>query len=313
MSFRILIPIVFLMFWSAPVFAQTEEPTAIVLGLTMVDGDDEISREMTMALRMALLEHGGLDISDRLVAGESMVLVNECDDLDDACLPRIAALLNEQYVFYGTVRRSTSTDMSAGFIVTVSLFDAGSAHTISHAEDHLAFPLGEGEMIASGRRIIQRLFEGQTLYVAVPPPATTIVTPPVTPPVPAVVRDRPDWAPIGWTLVGIAGAAFIADIAIWTRIGDLNHDEGFHELRTGAPIGTNVCIGASGRNADICSEADALEIAQFIMLGLSIASAGVGSILLILQSVSSRTGESDIALRPSISSTSASLSIAGTF
>ncbi|MEM9070661.1 MAG: PEGA domain-containing protein [Myxococcota bacterium] len=97
----------------------------IVLGIRSVEGDDEISRNLTGALRQAASSVDGWIVAEAEVSLAQMTMVHGCTEPDAACMSEIANELGQQRVIYGTVRRTGAGD-EYGFALTLYMFNAES-------------------------------------------------------------------------------------------------------------------------------------------------------------------------------------------
>lgn len=103
-----------------PASAQT---SAIVLGIRSVEGDEDLARNLTGALRHAASQMPGWTISDADVTLSQMSMVHGCDEPDAACMAEIANELGQGRIVYGTVRR-TGAGSSYDFALTLYYFNA---------------------------------------------------------------------------------------------------------------------------------------------------------------------------------------------
>lgn len=124
----------------------------------------------------------------------------------------------------------------------------------------------------------------------------TVVAPPKPEPEPEESAGRP-LAWLGWTAVGVSAVMVGATAYSWLRISAIQDDPTYTEYRAAAPQGTNdVCAAASRgdtfgnpqisssdvlRVQSLCSEADTLEVLQWVFLGTAVAAGGLGAYLLL--------------------------------
>src|SRR5687768_10366687 len=89
----------------APAVARADD-SVVVLGITSMEGDDEIARNLTGALRHAASQVHGWQVSDSEVTLAQMSLAHGCGDTPDPdCLAQIASALASQRLVYGLLRR----------------------------------------------------------------------------------------------------------------------------------------------------------------------------------------------------------------
>ncbi|MCB9621301.1 MAG: PEGA domain-containing protein [Sandaracinus sp.] len=112
-----------LAFVSLPVAAQ--DTSLIVLGIRSVEGDEELARDLTGALRQAASQVPGVQVSQADVTLTQMSMVHGCDEPDAACMAEIAGELQQKRIIYGTVRR-TGAGAQYDFALTLYYFNAES-------------------------------------------------------------------------------------------------------------------------------------------------------------------------------------------
>ncbi|MET0341689.1 MAG: hypothetical protein ABW252_11860 [Polyangiales bacterium] len=76
---------------------------ATALGVRSLDGEDDLERRISHALRTSAAQLGELTVGDRVVSLEQMILSHGCDDADAACLAQIAQTLSVELLLYGEV------------------------------------------------------------------------------------------------------------------------------------------------------------------------------------------------------------------
>lgn len=102
-------------------------PTAVALadgkiaamGVRSLDGEDELERKLSTALRTAAGNLPGYTVSDREQSLEQMSLAYGCEEPDSRCLGEIARALTVDHLVYGTVIGS-----SAGHELTLYSYSA---------------------------------------------------------------------------------------------------------------------------------------------------------------------------------------------
>src|SRR5262245_3970633 len=108
----------------APGLAHAQT-TVVVLGITSLEGDDELARNLTGALRNAASHVDGWQVSENEVTLAQMALAHGCsDEPDTGCLSQIASTLGTQVIVYGILRRAATR----GFELSLSLYDAQTGH-----------------------------------------------------------------------------------------------------------------------------------------------------------------------------------------
>ncbi|MDB4990276.1 MAG: hypothetical protein JWN04_5454 [Myxococcaceae bacterium] len=96
------------------------ETSAASLGVRSLDGEDELERRLSGALRASVKGMGDFAVIDREASLEQLSLVNGCDDPEaPSCLSQIARSLPVDKLFYGTV-----VGQNGGYELTLYQFDA---------------------------------------------------------------------------------------------------------------------------------------------------------------------------------------------
>jgi len=155
---------------------------------------------------------------------------------------------------------------------------------------------GDGLALDPGNHVVE-VGSGQTVAVRRSVTLEEGATAEVT-----LVASRPGDAPVevdegfdpNWLAFGAAGGAVVALVLTayaWIRLSDLGDDEAFVAYRSAVPSGRAACVEAEGgtpwtltdrelaRVQDVCSEADALEVLQWVFLGLGLAAGGLAAYL----------------------------------
>jgi hypothetical protein len=98
------------------------------MGVRSLDGEDELERKLSSALRTGAASIAGYTVSDREQSLEQMSLAYGCEEPDSRCLGEIARALSVDHLVYGTVIGSASAHE-----LTLYLFSASPAHLESTA------------------------------------------------------------------------------------------------------------------------------------------------------------------------------------
>lgn len=143
--------------------AAAQDTTLVVLGIRSVEGDEDLARDLTGALRQVAAEVPGVTVSEAEVTLSQMSMVHGCDEPNAACMAAIAADLQQQRVLYGTLRR-TGAGAEYDFALTLYYFNAET----SQIEDSLTdtIPRDESGLDAlrpAASRYVAR-FTNQTRY-----------------------------------------------------------------------------------------------------------------------------------------------------
>ncbi len=121
--------------FAAPTLASADT-SVIVLGIRSVEGDDEVSRNLTGALRRAASQVPGWQIADAEVSLAQMSMVHGCDEPDAACMAEIARELGQQRIIYGTIRR-TGAGSQYDFALTLYFFNSESGQIEDSLTDNI--------------------------------------------------------------------------------------------------------------------------------------------------------------------------------
>ena len=107
---------------SAPVAAQPGQ--VFVLGIRSVEGDDEVARNLTGAIRQEARGIEEWSVADAEISLAQMSVAHGCDEPDAQCMAEIAAELEASRIVYGTVRR-TGAGEEYDYALTLYNFNSG--------------------------------------------------------------------------------------------------------------------------------------------------------------------------------------------
>ncbi len=141
----------------------------------------------------------------------------------------------------------------------------------------------------------------------------------------------PEW--LGWTLVGVAGAALTGTLVSWLWINSIEDDEDFKDYRedvgesnagagdicaeaeAGRPYGPSSSDEVQDRLSnvqDMCGRSDVLEVLQWVFLGTAVVAGGAGAYILLTAEDEDQAPDGAqagaVMLRPSFGQRSAGLS-----
>lgn len=278
--------------WAGRAQAQSR---AAVLGIFSEEGDDDFAASVSDELRSAARDHWSVNPNNQTTGALELSLGCGFRADDPACRDRIMELLHADVLFFGYMSRDPTSSGGYTLVVTVYFYDG--EHMVS--DSHAFAPQAAQEEI---RAYALQLMGGTSRVQEVPaaPASPNPTTVPQT-------AGSHDW--LGWVLAGVATATFVGGIATWVRLNDLSHDPGYLEYRMRGPFVDmgNVCLGATGRAAEVCSQGSTMEILEYTLLGISVLALGTSVAVFIL----SRTGENSprVSLLPSISPSRASLTL----
>jgi hypothetical protein len=185
------------------------------MGVRSLDGEDELERKLSTALRTAAGNLPGYTVSDREQSLDQMSLAYGCEEPDSRCLGEIARALSADHLVYGTVIGS-----AASHELTLYSFSASPAKlesTVLHGATpaQLSAPAAKDTMAA----LLRRLFGPQE---APPAPAK---------PKPTHGKLRVT-GPAGATLILDGKAAGVLDTSGSLR---LDLEPGQHAVRLAGP------------------------------------------------------------------------------
>jgi hypothetical protein len=109
--------------------ARAESASVTVLGVRSLDGEDQLERRVSHAVRNSVRDIEGYRVSDREVSLAQLSLAHGCEDVDVACLKDIAATLSADRLIYGNIVRSGDKVR-----ITLFNFDARSGQIDASAE-----------------------------------------------------------------------------------------------------------------------------------------------------------------------------------
>jgi hypothetical protein len=123
------------------------ESSVVVLGVRSLDGEDELAKDVSSALREGIKRVPDYRVSDREVSLAQMSLAHSCDEPDARCMADIARTLEVDRLIYGTIGRA-GTDFS----VALFNFDAVSGQVESSLTETV--PARDIESVALGPRMV---------------------------------------------------------------------------------------------------------------------------------------------------------------
>lgn len=108
--------------WCAPLWLSAParaDTTVASLGVRSLDGESDLERRLSVALRSAASTLAGWSVGKREASLEQMKLALGCDETDAPCLSEVVKTLGVQRLVFGSVAGSGS-----GLDLTVNQFDA---------------------------------------------------------------------------------------------------------------------------------------------------------------------------------------------
>lgn len=117
---------------SVPALAQDGQ--VFVLGIRSVEGDDELSRNLTGAIRQEARGVTEWSVADAEISLAQMSVAHGCDEPDAQCMAAIAEELAASRIIYGTVRRTGAGDQY-DYALTLYNFNAESGQIADSLTD----------------------------------------------------------------------------------------------------------------------------------------------------------------------------------
>ncbi|MGB5810830.1 MAG: hypothetical protein WBG86_09885 [Polyangiales bacterium] len=277
---------------------ETEELVVAVPGIRALHGDDDIAHEFAGWLRAGTSAIEGWKLHTTIVSLEQLMLVSGCDSPDEACLSRIAETLGADRVISGSLSRVDADD---GYETELFLFhaDTGQIEAMSVAvldrnsvrPEDLAV-IGQQQVSSLADKPLDQLGQEQAAELQLSrdgaPPIDML----------AAEEQTEKRFPIWPALTSYAGAAAFVGLTAWSwvTLRNVQGDRSFEVARAIAgPDVANVCRADTNFGIEeldsLCSKANTHESLQWVFLGMSAASIGVGTWLLVKSLRSGRTSD----------------------
>ncbi len=288
---------------ASPSLAAADTQVA-VLGLRAPDGDDKLARNMTEALREYASRTPGWTLQPSKVSLEQLMLVQGCSEPDVACLTQIASELKVDHIISGGVDRVKETG-SKQYDYRAQIFYYNSRTRRIDKRVRAKIPrnqTGSQYLEDRARRYVTR-FSGKQ-------PTERVVEVSQDPELKIAVKARDKTpsdksAPALWPAVATytASAAFFGLTAwSWVTIKNVEQDPAFKAARIEAGPGVNDICSEDGafRTQEVnslCNKADRHETLQWVFLSAGLASAGVGTWLLVRHLRGKKRAEKRASLR----------------
>lgn len=298
--------IAMLWFSASPTLAQK---SVSVLGLMSEDGDDELAAQLTDALRAEASHEESWRVAPSGASLSQLSMAFDCEVRTPRCLHDMTANLGMDLIVYGTLRRE-----GTAVVAEVGLFDVYGSRIVATANVTVEAEAKSGELQQPAAVLVAGLFgreppaAGAALAPAAQSAAEVEPEPKITaadaaataePEAAASANDSGSLRWLGWSLVGLSGAAAVMTVVSWAIVGSAAGDETFEQYR--------IAVGESGSTAsDSCAEADAgrayglnaddfaavkdvcakgstWQVLQYVFLGTALAAGAGGAIVLLTQ------------------------------
>jgi hypothetical protein len=300
------------------------QPTVAVLGLSSETQDEDLARSLTDKVRAKVAGSAKWTLSSTSASLDQVMMVHDCESVDDACLAKVAGGLGVEQLVYGKVMRGAG---SAAPRAEVNLYAPSGSRTAS------ADITDTDALDPVAASLVQQLS-------GTPEPEPEPVAPVATAPVPEAPEDEEDaespvpeddsptslkW--LGYALVGVSVASVGVVVFSWTQINAASDNAAFERYRRNVgerdPTVTDVCDAADAGLSfevdaptfnevrDQCSRGKTFETLQYVFLATAIVAGGAGAyVLLTDDSSESASASRRLALRPAVGVGGASVTAA---
>jgi hypothetical protein len=282
--------------------AQASEGEVVThLALFEVGSDgvhDDLARQLSDALRKAVAETPGHQLSDARVSLEQLSLVHDCDPSELPCLGKIARQLGVDGFIFGQLQNEGS-----GAYAEIRFFDAGSQTIKRVARSMFALrDPSENDVSRKAQTLAAQLL-GPESAASKEPPGTRAM-PETSAPTPAeAAAEANDASGIsgqrvaGYALLGGAALSVGLSVLAFVEIDRAQSNESLDRYRRAVgrsdPKVKDVCDEAESDKKhgldtasfsevkDECSAGRTFEILQFVFLGAAAVSGGLSAYLLL--------------------------------
>jgi hypothetical protein len=285
---------------------RAQRPTIAVLGVASEEGDDDLAADITAALRAEVESDASVRLSSSRASLSQMTMLQDCDIVEADCRMRVGKAVNADQVLYGGLRRA-----GRNHEVELHLFETQDGRD---TQARRALPGGDTSdaALAVHARALLAALRGESAPEPAPlppgddgPPPVATVTPDVAPlehteidtsePEAAGEPSTNDW--LGYTLLGTAAVSAGLTVFSWTQIKAAETDGDFvaygeavyvraptvkdvcEEADAGATYGVSMETLAGAGSA--CDKGQTFDVLQYVFLGATLVSAGLGAYLLL--------------------------------
>lgn len=274
--------------------ATNAEASVAVPGLRAIDGDDGVANELTGWLRAGTTAVQGWELHRAMVSLEQLMIVHGCEGADAACLSKIAEALEADGLVSGALSRAPSENEDGyEFVAELFFFDASSREI--RRTSTLRFPrskvdsrglalIGQTQVQILADAPLDELGQEQALDLMLSGDNELGLEQSTL----ELLKERPQEFPIWPSAVSYAGTVVFLGLSAWswTSIRKIEQDVAFQRARLVAGPGvSDICAASSNFGVEelgsMCSKADRHETLQWVFLSMGLASAGVGTWLLV--------------------------------
>jgi hypothetical protein len=283
---------------------EQNEVTVAVPGLRAIDGDDGVANELTGWLRAGASAVEGWQLHTAAVSLEQFMIVHRCEAADEDCLSKIAEGIVADRLISGSVSRVPAKDGDGyDFEAELFYFDASTGEI--EKTSTLRFPksqstpqelavMGQIEVQALADAPLDELGKEQALNLILSREAELGLHQSTL----DLLTERHEEFPAWPAAVSYTGTLVFLGLSAWSwsTIRNVEKDPAFERARLLAGPGVNdVCAAGSNLGVEelgsLCSKADRHETLQWVFLSMGLASAGVGTWLLVKSAKSKKRSD----------------------
>jgi hypothetical protein len=280
-----------------PVSAQepADEASVAVPGIRAIDGDDGVANELSGWLRAGTTAVQGWELHGAMVSLEQLMIVHGCDSADATCLSKVAAALEADGLISGSLSR-VPVDNEDGYEFAAELFffdattgeiEKTSSLRFSRAQStpHALAMIGQTQAQILADAPLDELGKEQALDLMLSGDNELGLDQSTL----DLLRERPpEEFPVWPAAVSYASTVVFLGLSAWSwaTIRNVEEDPAFQRARLLAGSSVNdVCAANTNFGVEelgsLCSKADRHETLQWVFLSMGLASAGVGTWLLV--------------------------------
>lgn len=315
---------------------DSDERRVQILGLNSEEGDDDFARGLSLAFRMAAMNHPRWNVNENAVLLSQMRLAHGCDAGSVTpvnCYAQIAESVEADLLISGHVQRSSGDADNFEYIVNFELFDARTQR-VTTVLRRFSRQASDAELANQFREVLRELMrnvEEVSVDSSSDAPDVRLAAPEEATPTgsPSSGYAPGQFGYLGWVSTGLAVVSAAVMVGGMTHLDSLNGDEMYTAYRRSVPVTLNgvelnACEEARSGNSwgasesevehirSVCDQGETWEAAQYVFLTTTMVFAASAVIFHLLDLTSGDDG-SDISLRPSVGPDGGGLSIIGSF
>jgi len=273
---------------------EPNEVTIAVPGLRAIDGDDGVANELTGWLRAGASAVEGWQLHTAAVSLEQFMIVHGCEEANEDCLSKIAEGIAADRLISGSVSRVLAED-GYGYDFEAELFYFDTSTGEIEKTSTLRFPKSQStpqELAVMGQIEVQTLADAPLDELGKEQALNLILSREAELGSPQstldLLTERPKEFPAWPAAVSYTGTLVFLGLSAWSwsSIRNVEKDPAFQRARLLAgPEVNDVCASVGNLGVEelgsLCSKADRHETLQWVFLSMGLASAGVGTWLLV--------------------------------